>query len=226
MPGVGGLMAVHAEALELQLLASGSDASRRRFQHLRRLLFVADAAHRGRHRRARGRGRACQRRADAAADRRARGRLAGRRLPLRAVRPRGPARVGERRRRGAPARAHLPAVSWPLFGLLVALSAERPAAGAFFGALACAAVAGISRSGARIGRAPRPAAAPAHADRRLGRRRRAASRSASSATPSSGSSSPATSTTTTRSPGRARPPLPRHAERAAATWSRSAASTA
>ena len=36
-------MAVHAEALELQLLASGSDASRRRFQHLRRLLFVADA---------------------------------------------------------------------------------------------------------------------------------------------------------------------------------------
>ena len=44
MPGVGGLMAVHAEALELQLLASGSDASRRRFQHLRRLLFVADAA--------------------------------------------------------------------------------------------------------------------------------------------------------------------------------------
>ena len=43
MPGVGELMAVHAEALELQLLASGSDASRRRFEHLRRLLFVADA---------------------------------------------------------------------------------------------------------------------------------------------------------------------------------------
>src|SRR3954447_15237309 len=43
MPGVGGLMAVHAEALDLQLLASGSDASRRRFQHLRRLLFIADA---------------------------------------------------------------------------------------------------------------------------------------------------------------------------------------
>ena len=36
-------MAVHAEALELQMLATGSDASRRRFHHLRRLLFVADA---------------------------------------------------------------------------------------------------------------------------------------------------------------------------------------
>ena len=42
------------------------------------------------------------------------------------------------------------AVSWPLFGLLVAMSAERPAAGAFVGALACAAVAGVTRSGARM----------------------------------------------------------------------------
>ena len=36
-------MAVHAEALELQLLSSGSDAARRRFAHLRRRLFIADA---------------------------------------------------------------------------------------------------------------------------------------------------------------------------------------
>ena len=35
-------MAVHAESVELQLLATGSDASRLRFQHLRRLLFAAD----------------------------------------------------------------------------------------------------------------------------------------------------------------------------------------
>ena len=36
------LMAVHAETLELELLARGSDAARQRFHHLRRLLFVAD----------------------------------------------------------------------------------------------------------------------------------------------------------------------------------------
>ena len=35
-------MAVHAESVEFQLLATGSDASRQRFQQLRRLLFAAD----------------------------------------------------------------------------------------------------------------------------------------------------------------------------------------
>ena len=35
-------MAVHAETLELELLARGSDVARQRFQHLRRLLFIAD----------------------------------------------------------------------------------------------------------------------------------------------------------------------------------------
>ena len=34
------------------------------------------------------------------------------------------------------------------------MSVERPAAGAFFGALACAAVAGVARSGARMTAAP------------------------------------------------------------------------
>ena len=138
-------MAVHAEALELQLVASGSDASRRRFEHLRRLLFIADAvtgivsgalvgavAHAS----------PTQTLLLVAA---ARGRLAGRRLPVRALRPRGPARVVERRQRGA-ASSSLTclAVSWPLFGLLVAHERRAPAAGAFFGALACAAVAGIA----------------------------------------------------------------------------------
>jgi hypothetical protein len=35
-------MAVHAETLELELLARGSDVARQRFHHLRRLLFIAD----------------------------------------------------------------------------------------------------------------------------------------------------------------------------------------
>ena len=150
MPGVGGLMAVHAEALELQLLASGSDAARRRFQHLRRLLFVADAAtgvvvgglvaavaHVG----------------------------AAQTLLLIAVLavawPLAAFVCGlyarEDLRAWSSGVSEAPklvltclAISWPLFGLLVAMSAQRPAAGAFFGALACAAVAGMSRSGARM----------------------------------------------------------------------------
>ena len=47
------------------------------------------------------------------------------------------------------------------------MGVERPAAGAFFGALACAAVAGVARSGARMAAHRAPEAAPAHADRRL-----------------------------------------------------------
>jgi exopolysaccharide biosynthesis polyprenyl glycosylphosphotransferase len=156
MPGVG-LMAVHAEALELQLLASGSDASRRRFHHLRRLLFLADTitgvvsgalvgvvANAG----------------------------AAQTLLLIAVLavawPMAAFLCGlyarEDLRAWSSGVSEAPklvltclAVSWPLFGLLVAMSVARPAAGAFFGALACAAVAAVSRSGARMvaHRAPR-----------------------------------------------------------------------
>ena len=143
-------MAVHAEALELQLLASGSDASRRRFQHLRRLLFVADAIT---------------------------GIVSG--ALVGAVAHASPAQTVLLAAVlavawpiaaflcGLYAREDLSAwssgvseaprlvltclaVSWPLFGLLAAMAVARPAAGAFFGALACAALAGITRSGARM----------------------------------------------------------------------------
>jgi exopolysaccharide biosynthesis polyprenyl glycosylphosphotransferase len=143
-------MAVHAEALELQLLASGSDASRRRFQHLRRLLFVADSVT---------------------------GVVAGAlvglvanattiqtvllALVLAVAWPVAAFLCGlyarEDLRAWSSGVSEAPrlvltclAVSWPLFGLLAAMSVERPAGGAFFGALACAAVAGIARSVARM----------------------------------------------------------------------------
>ena len=145
-----GLMAVHAEALELKLLASGSDASRRRFQHLRRLLFVADAVT---------------------------GIVSG--ALVGAVAQASPAQTillaavlaiawpvaaflcglyaREDLRAWSSGVTETPrlvltclAVSWPLFGLLTAMTVARPAAGAFFGALACAAVAGVTRSGARM----------------------------------------------------------------------------
>jgi exopolysaccharide biosynthesis polyprenyl glycosylphosphotransferase len=150
-------MAVHAEALELQLLASGSDVSRRRFQHLRRLLFAADAVT---------------------------GVVSG--ALVGAVAHASPAQTlllalvlalawptaaflcglyaREDLRAWSSGVSEAPrliltclAVSWPLFGLLAAMHVERPAAGAFFGALACAAVAGITRSGARMSahRAPK-----------------------------------------------------------------------
>src|SRR3954452_16902964 len=150
MPGVGGLMAVHAEALDLQLLASGSDASRRRFQHLRRLLFIADAIT---------------------------GIVSG--ALVGAVAQAGAAQTlllvavlavawpvaaflcglyaREDLRAWASGVSEAPrlvltclAVSLPLFGRLAATSGQGPAAGAFFGSLACAAMAGISRSGARM----------------------------------------------------------------------------
>jgi exopolysaccharide biosynthesis polyprenyl glycosylphosphotransferase len=150
MPGVGGLMAVHAEPLELQLLASGSDASRRRFQHLRRLLFIADAIT----------GLVVGALVGVVAQ-------AGATQTLLLVAVLAVAWPVAAFLCGLYAREDLRAwssgvseapklvltclaVSWPLFGLLVAMSVERPAAGAFFGALACAAVAGVTRSGARM----------------------------------------------------------------------------
>src|SRR3954452_23240698 len=150
MRGGSGLMAVHAEALDFQLLAGGSDASRRRFQHLRRLLFVADAAtgavsgglvgavaHAG----------------------------AAQTLVLIAVLavawPIAAFLCGlyarEDLRAWASGISEAPrlmltclAVSWPVFGLLTLIDVERPAAGAFFGAIACAAIGGVCRSGARM----------------------------------------------------------------------------
>jgi exopolysaccharide biosynthesis polyprenyl glycosylphosphotransferase len=150
-------MAVHAEALELQLLASGSDASRRRFHHLRRLLFVADAVT--------GVVSGALVGAVAHAD-------ALQTLLLIAVLaiawPVAAFLCGlyarEDLRAWSSGVSDAPklvltclAVSWPLFGLLTAMSVGRPAAGAFFGALACGAVAGLTRSGARMiaHRAPR-----------------------------------------------------------------------
>ena len=103
-----GLMAVHAETLELQLLARGSDAARQRFRHLRRLLFLADIARGCGQRRPGGRRRARIGHAGAAAGRRRRGRVARRRVPVRTLREGGPARMGQRRQRGAAARADLP----------------------------------------------------------------------------------------------------------------------
>src|SRR3954453_13775447 len=174
MPGVGGLMAVHAEALDLQLLASGSDASRRRFQHLRRLLFIADAIT----------GIVVGALVGAVGQVSATQTLLL--VPVLAVaRPgRGVPQVSppqtlllvavlavawpvaaylcglyarEDLRAWSSGVSEAPklvltclAVSWPLFGLLVAMGVERPATGAFFGALACAAVAGVTRSGARM----------------------------------------------------------------------------
>src|SRR3954454_10769058 len=150
MPGVGGLMAVHAEALELQLLASGSEASRQRFQHLRRLLFVADAIT--------GVISGGLVGAVATAD-------AAQTLLLIAVLavawPLAAFLCGlyarEDLRAWSSGVSEAPklvltclAVSWPLFGLLVAMSVPRPAAVAFFGALARAAVTRVSRSGARM----------------------------------------------------------------------------
>ena len=150
MPGVGGLMAVHAEAMELQLLASGSDASRRRFQHLRRLLFIADAIT----------GLVSGALVGAAAHASATQTLAL--IAVLAVAWPVAAFVcglyaREDLRAWSSGVSESPklvltclAVSWPLFGLLVAMSVERPATGAFVGALACAAVAGLTRSGARM----------------------------------------------------------------------------
>jgi exopolysaccharide biosynthesis polyprenyl glycosylphosphotransferase len=143
-------MAVHAEAMELQLLASGSDASRRRFQHLRRLLFAADAvtgivsgalvgavAH------------------ASAAQTLLLAVVLAAAWPIAAflcgLYARDDLRAWSSGVSEAP-RLVLTclAVSWPLFALLAAMHVERAAAGAFFGALACGAVAAVARSGARM----------------------------------------------------------------------------
>jgi exopolysaccharide biosynthesis polyprenyl glycosylphosphotransferase len=143
-------MAVHAESVELQLLATGSDASRLRFQHLRRLLFAADVIT---------------------------GLISGvligavasasvsQTLLLAAVVavawPIAAFLCGlyarEDLRAWASGISEAPrvmltclAVSWPVFGLLTLIDVDRPAAGAFFGAIACAAVGGVCRSGARM----------------------------------------------------------------------------
>ena len=93
----------HAEASSCQLLATRlRRASRQRFQHLRRLLFVADVLA-GLVSGALDRpwSRASSAPQTLAAGRRRRRRVADRRVPLRAVRAGGPAGVGERRQRGA-----------------------------------------------------------------------------------------------------------------------------
>jgi exopolysaccharide biosynthesis polyprenyl glycosylphosphotransferase len=144
------LMAVHAETLELELLARGSDAARQRFHHLRRLLFVADMLT----------GVA----AGALVGVVARG-SSGQVLLLAAIVavawPVAAFLCGlyarEDLRAWASGVSEAPrlvltclAVSWPMYALLVSMGLARPAAGAFAGALACGAIAGLARSGARM----------------------------------------------------------------------------
>jgi exopolysaccharide biosynthesis polyprenyl glycosylphosphotransferase len=143
-------MAVHAESVELNLLATGSDGARLRFRKLRRMLFAADVVT---------------------------GLISGvlvgafasasltETLVLAAVLacawPIAAFLCGlyarEDLRAWASGISEAPrlmltclAVSWPVYGLLTLIDVGRPAAGAFFGALACAAVAGVGRSAARL----------------------------------------------------------------------------
>jgi exopolysaccharide biosynthesis polyprenyl glycosylphosphotransferase len=143
-------MAVHAETLELQLLSRGSDAARQRFQHLRRLLFVADLLT----------GVVSGALVGAVA------RGSGTHVLLLAVIvavawPVAAFLCGlyarEDLRAWSSGVSEAPklvltclAVSWPMYALLDSMDLARPAAGAFFGALACGTVAGLARSGARI----------------------------------------------------------------------------
>ena len=69
---------------------------------------------------------------------------------MRPLRPRGPAHLGERRRRGAQARADLPRASWPLFGLLVGVDAPHAARGTVIATFAVAIAAGLTRAAARV----------------------------------------------------------------------------
>jgi exopolysaccharide biosynthesis polyprenyl glycosylphosphotransferase len=143
-------MAVHAESVELQLLATGSDASRQRFQQLRRLLFAADVI-------------------TGLMSGVLTGAVAGASAPetlvlalvLACAWPLAAFSCGlyarEDLRAWASGISEAPrlmltclAVSWPMFGLLTLTDVGRPAAGAFFGALACAAIGGVTRSGARL----------------------------------------------------------------------------
>jgi exopolysaccharide biosynthesis polyprenyl glycosylphosphotransferase len=152
-----GLMAVHAETLELELLARGSDAARQRFHHLRRLLFVADMLT----------GVA----AGALVGAVARGSSQQVLLLAGVVAIAWPVAAflcglyaREDLRAWASGVSEAPrlvltclAVSWPMYALLVSMGLPRPAAGAFVGALACGAFAGLARAGARVAvhRAPK-----------------------------------------------------------------------
>jgi exopolysaccharide biosynthesis polyprenyl glycosylphosphotransferase len=143
-------MAVHAETLELELLARGSDAARQRFHHLRRLLFVADTLT----------GVA----AGALVGVVARGSSEQVLLLAAIVAVAWPVAAflcglyaREDLRAWASGVSEAPrlvltclAVSWPMYALLVSMGLARPAAGAFAGALACGAIAGLTRSGARL----------------------------------------------------------------------------
>jgi exopolysaccharide biosynthesis polyprenyl glycosylphosphotransferase len=150
-------MAVHAETLELELLARGSDVARQRFHHLRRLLFLADML--------------AGVASGALVGAVARG-SAGQVLLLAAVVavawPVAAFLCGlyarEDLRAWASGVSEAPrlvltclAVSWPMYALLNSIDLSRPAAAAFFGALACGTVAGVARSGARVSahRAPK-----------------------------------------------------------------------
>jgi exopolysaccharide biosynthesis polyprenyl glycosylphosphotransferase len=143
-------MAVHAESLELELIATGSDASRLRFRKLRRMLFAADVVT--------GLVSGVLIGAVASAS-------ATETLVLAAVLacawPIAAFLCGlyarEDLRAWASGISEAPrlmltclAVSWPVYGLLTLIDVGRPAAGAFFGALACAAFAGVGRSAARL----------------------------------------------------------------------------
>ena len=143
-------MAVHAETLELELLAPGSDAARQRFHHLRRLLFVADilaGVASGALVGAVARGSTMQVLLLAV--------VVAVAWPVAAflcgLYAREDLRVWASGVSEAPRLAlTCLAVSWPMYALLTTMDLARPAAGAFFGALACGAVAGFARSGARI----------------------------------------------------------------------------
>jgi exopolysaccharide biosynthesis polyprenyl glycosylphosphotransferase len=150
-------MAVHAETLELQLLARGSDVARQRFRHLRRLLFLADILA----------GVASGALVGAVA-RGSSGQVLLLAVIVAVAWPLAAFLCGlyarEDLRAWASGVSEAPrlvltclAVSWPMYALLVSMGLAQPAAGAFVGALACGTVAGIARSGARMSahRAPR-----------------------------------------------------------------------
>ena len=143
-------MAVHAETLELEFLARGSDAARRRFHHLRRLLFLADLLT----------GVVSGLLVGIAA----RGSSAQVLLLAVIVAVAWPVAAflcglyaREELRVWASGVSDAPklvltclATSWPMYALLDSIDLTRPATAAFTGALACGTLAGLTRSGARI----------------------------------------------------------------------------
>jgi exopolysaccharide biosynthesis polyprenyl glycosylphosphotransferase len=150
-------MAVHAETLELELLARGSDAARQRFHHLRRLLFLADML-----------AGVVSGALVGAVARGSGGQVLLLAVVVAVAWPLATFLCGlyarEDLRAWASGVSEAPrlaltclAASWPMYALLVSMGLARPAAGAFFGALACGTVAGLARSGARVSahRAPK-----------------------------------------------------------------------